>query len=234
MINKLKQYQLFENKEIEVFKFLENQGYCNENYLLKAENKKYLIRKFKLENDRKFEFQAQKLAHKNNIAAKPLILDEENGLMICEFLEGEHKNKLETQELGALARILLKLHRIELEKNPLRLDEVLNTRNKEIESAFSTLKTHKSEYVLCHNDLNPKNILFLNHGIKFIDWEFASVNDRYFDLAAVCVEFKLNLQEEACFLNAYFGNTLKVNKEKLNACKTLYRALVQEWFESRV
>ena len=100
MIDQLKQYRIFENKEIETFELLENQGYCNENYLLKAEDQKYLIRKFILENNRKLEFKVQKLAYEKNIAAKPILLDEENGLMICEFLEGSHKTVLDKHKIN--------------------------------------------------------------------------------------------------------------------------------------
>ena len=41
---------------------------------------------------------------------------------------------------------------------------------------------------LCHNDLNPENIIqYQGHGQLFaIDWEYASLGNRYFDLACVC------------------------------------------------
>jgi len=230
MIDQLKQYQIFENKEIEAFKLLENQGYCNENYLLKIENQKYLIRKFKLENDRKFEFKVQKLAYEKNIAAKPILLDEENGLMIGAFLEGNHKISLDKHDLIKLAQALRELHSIKLNVKPLNLEKILTSTSKEIEQAFVILEKYEVEEVLCHNDLNPQNILFTDE-VKLIDWEFASINDRYFDLASVCIEFDLDNKDETYFLEHYFNISEEIYKEKLSGYKAIYKALCKQWFE---
>jgi thiamine kinase-like enzyme len=230
MIEQLKQYKIFKNKEIEVFELLEDQGYCNENYLLKAEDQKYLIRKFKLENDRKFEFKVQKLAYEKNIAAKPMILDEKNGLMICEFLEGSHKIALEKHDLKKLAQLLRALHNIKLNIKPLDLEKVLTSKSKVIEEALTTLKKYEVEEVLCHNDLNFKNILFTDE-VKLIDWEYAGVNDRYFDLASVCVEFDLGSKDEMYFLEYYFDISEEIYMEKFSGYKAIYKALCAQWFE---
>ncbi|WP_415406338.1 choline/ethanolamine kinase family protein [Sulfurovum sp. CS9] len=230
MIDQLKQYQIFKNKEIETFTLLKNQGYCNENYLLKAEDKKYLIRKFKLQNDRKFEFKVQKLAYEKNIAAEPILLDDENGLMICEFLEGKHKIVLDKYDLKKLAQVLKELHSIKLNTMPLNLESALTSKSKEIKQAFVTLGKYEVEEVLCHNDLNPKNILFTDE-VKFIDWEFASVNDRYFDLASVCIEFDLDTKDETHFLEHYFAIREEIYMEKLSGYKAIYKALCAQWFE---
>lgn len=231
MIDQLKQYKLFENHEIEELRLLKNQGYCNENYLLKSEDKQYLIRKFKLQHDRKLEFKIQQLAYDKNIAAKPLLLDEVNGLMICEFLEGKHKSVLDEDDLQKLAQVLRNLHSIHLKSKPLNLQNALSSKSKEIQEAFVILEKYEVEEVLCHNDLNPQNILFTDE-VKFIDWEFANLVDRYFDLASVCVEFDLDNQAEKYFLAHYFNTDEEIYNEKLTAHKTIYKALCTQWFES--
>lgn len=231
MTDQLKQYRIFENKEIESFALLKGQGYCNENYLLQTEGKKYLIRKFKLQHDRKSEFKIQRLAYAKNIAARPILLDEENGLMIAEFLEGRHKTVLEKDDLKKLAQALRKLHSIKLKAKPLNLENILISKPKEIQQAFVTLEKYEVEEVLCHNDLNPKNILFTDE-VKFIDWEFASVNDRYFDLASLCIEFDLDNQDKKYFLEHYFKRGEEIYKEKLSGYKVIYKALYAQWFEA--
>jgi thiamine kinase-like enzyme len=67
--------------------------------------------------------------------------------------------------------------------------------------------------------------------VKFIDWEYAGVNDRYFDLACVCVEFSLDAQMQGLFLDFYFEDDGYV-VEKLEAYKVIYKALCEEWFKS--
>jgi thiamine kinase-like enzyme len=92
------------------------------------------------------------------------------------------------------------------------------------------LQKQKKELVLCHNDLHPQNILFSN-SIKLIDWEYAGVNDRYFDLASIIIEFKLSQRDEVIFLRSYFKRASKVNSQKLFAYKVIYKELWRLWFE---
>jgi thiamine kinase-like enzyme len=68
--------------------------------------------------------------------------------------------------------------------------------------------------------------------IKLIDWEYATINDRYFDLASICVEFELNRREENTFVEAYFRKRTKVDREKLDAYKLIYKALCLQWFDN--
>ena len=222
-------YPSFSSK-IENFSLLPTQGFCNDNYSFRMDNKTYLLRKFKEQTiDRKFEFKVQNLAYEQGIAAKAILLDEENGLMICEFLEGHHKAVLEEGDLQKLAKLLQQLHSIQINSEALNLEDEFNTQSEEIKEAFYIIKNAKVENVLCHNDLNPENILF-SKDVKLIDWEFASLNDKYFDLASLCVEFHLAEKEETYFLEAYFMTKEEIQRDKLNAYKTIYIALCKQWF----
>ena len=228
MINLLKTHSFFVTKTIESCILLENQGYCNENYLVVADGIKYIVRKLLRDDiDRTLEYSIQTSAYMVCIAAEPLVLDEKNNLMISEFLEGIHKSKLDKEDLNSLAYVLSKLHSIVCQETPITLE--IKNQSKEVVKALCTIEHYPKEYALCHNDLNPKNILFSNT-IYFIDWEYAGVNDIYFDLACICVEFKLNDKMQDLFLNFYFaGNSFVL--EKLEAYKTIYIALCKQWFE---
>ena len=126
-----------------------------------------------------------------------------------------------------LAETLKNLHGIEVSNEPIPIK--LEYKNDEVYQAFETLEQYPEEYVLCHNDLNPKNIFFTNDA-KLIDFEYAGVNDKYFDLACVCVEFALDNKIEKIFLDAYFES--RYYPKKLEAYKVVYKALVEEWFEN--
>lgn len=228
----LSKYSYFSGP-IENFSLLPIQGFCNENYSFMMDEKKYLLRKFKDQSiDRAVEFKVQNLAYEKNIAAKALILDKENGLMICEYLDGHHKDVLTRSDLKNIANVLKKLHSITFESTPLDLEDQFKEMSKDDIQAFETLKQYPVQYRLCHNDLNPKNILFLDD-VKLIDWEYAACNDRYFDLAAVSVEFKLSIQDENYFLENYFVSEKVFYIEKLNAYKTIYSTLCKQWFEEQ-
>jgi thiamine kinase-like enzyme len=211
---------------------LPKQGFSNENYSFMVTDTKYLLRKFKLQDrDRALEYKVQTLAYEEDMAAKPLHLDLIQGFMVCEYLEGKHHYVLTREDLSLFATQLQKLHTLSLKIDSLDLKSLVKSPTPKIQEAFLTLETLPKNAVLCHNDLNPKNCIFLNQTLKFIDWEFAAFNDCYFDLASVCVEFDLSFENEAYFLTNYF-NTQRYSQEKLEAYKVIYKALCVQWFEN--
>ena len=234
MINLLNSHPFFKNKDIASCTLLENQGYCNENYLLVASGVKYIVRKLLRDDiDRNFEWKVHTLAFKKGITAEPLVFDEKLGFMVFEFLEGEHrggtsKEPVLESELKLLAQALQKVHSIKIEARPIKLH--IKSKTKEVLQALEVVESYKKEYVLCHNDLNPQNILFFKN-VKFIDWEYAGVNDRYFDVACVCVEYGLDAKMQGLFLDFYFEKE-KLHEEKLTSYKLLYETLCEEWFKT--
>ena len=230
MIKKLENYTLFKNQKIVIFTKLKNQGYCNINYLLETQNQKYLIRDFRIKNDRELEYKSQNLAYKKNIAPKPILLDIKNSLMITEFIDGNHKTKLNRRELRELALTIKRVHKINIRQKPTSLKSHFNFKSKKAHLSFIKLKKYKKDLVLCHNDLHPQNILF-SKKIKLIDWEYSSVNDRYLDLASILTEFKFNSQYVNYFLKIYFGQKERVEVDKLLCYKVIYRELSKVWFK---
>jgi thiamine kinase-like enzyme len=60
------------------------------------------------------------------------------------------------------------------------------------------------EPVPCHNDLLSANFIRSRRGIRVVDWEYAGMNDRYFDLGNFAVNNELDAEGEAALLTAYF------------------------------
>jgi thiamine kinase-like enzyme len=60
------------------------------------------------------------------------------------------------------------------------------------------------EPVPCHNDLLAANFIRGRRGIRVVDWEYAGMNDRYFDLGNFAVNNELDAEGEAALLSAYF------------------------------
>ena len=97
--------------------------------------------------------------------------------------------------------------------------------------SLKKLKRFKKELVLTHHDLNPKNIIFTKNDIKIIDWEYAGVNDAFFDLASICVEFNLNEKKEKILLHYYLKKITLNHQKKLEYFKVIYKNLCTLWFE---
>jgi len=64
-----------------------------------------------------------------------------------------------------------------------------------------------ADWVACHNDLKPENIIYDGDRPWLVDWEAAFLNDRYLDLAVVANFVVRNDEEEAAYLYSYFGTT---------------------------
>ena len=243
-LNLLKTHNIFK-EELLSLEILKNQGFNNVSYLLKTTGKSYIIRVFKSNESvnisREFEFKTQKKAHKQKIAPKAIFLNSE--FMIYEYKKGIHKTKLKNSDIKNLAKQIKKLHKIktkaktyDLKSDLLNYKKMLkDKKSKKIISeslkSLKKLKKFKKELVLTHHDLNPKNIIFNKNKIKIIDWEYAGINDRFFDLAAVCIEFKLNKKEEELFLSYYLKKIDKNKYSKLKNFKTIYKNLCDLWFE---
>jgi predicted Ser/Thr protein kinase len=224
-------YPIFEKETLLSLTPFPKQGYCNLNYRLQTDRKLYHIRYFQHpEIDRALEYRFQLLASQKGIAAHPYLLDRDSNLMIGEHLHGEHRTELRHRELRMLASTLKKLHTLHPRGKALKPRRLIDGHSVKYSKMFRILSTYQEAPVLCHNDLNPGNILFDRDRVKLIDWEYAAINDRYFDLASVCVEFHLNRRDERLFIRSYFGDRHPRYRKKLDAYKFLYSILIAQWF----
>jgi thiamine kinase-like enzyme len=68
--------------------------------------------------------------------------------------------------------------------------------------------------VPCHNDLLNAN--FLDDGqVRIVDWEYAGMGDRFFDLANLSVNHDFGVDEDRLLLAAYFGEDLPADLASL-------------------
>jgi thiamine kinase-like enzyme len=59
--------------------------------------------------------------------------------------------------------------------------------------------------VPCHNDLLPANFLYDGDRVRIVDWEYAGMGDRFFDLGNLAVNNEFGSDEEERLIAAYFG-----------------------------
>ena len=67
----------------------------------------------------------------------------------------------------------------------------------------------------CHNDLLNANFIRSPAGIRIVDWEYAGMGDRFFDLANFSVNHELSEAESDALLDAYFGQVTDETREHL-------------------
>lgn len=101
---------------------------------------------------------------------------------------------------------IAELERLHLDHSP-SLDRIIDhTKNFLTSEEYQSLDT-----VLCHTDLNPRNILTARGDYFAIDWETACTGSALIDAASVSVEFDLNEDEEKALLHALKGDSPNKN-----------------------
>jgi thiamine kinase-like enzyme len=63
----------------------------------------------------------------------------------------------------------------------------------------------ESEPCLCHNDLLNANFIDDGERLRIVDWEYAGMGDRFFDLANFAINHELDEAARTALVEAYFG-----------------------------
>lgn len=176
--------------------------------------------------DRAAEKAAGELAARAGVGPAVVALFEDPPCLITEFVVGEPMQAEELREAGALAEAaaaMRALHacdeRLPVAFSSFRIVETyaarMADRGAEVPSSYewATAAAHRIEATLvgpehepvpCHNDLLSANFIRSPRGLQLIDWEYAGMGDRYFDLGNFAVNNELDEGQEAELLAAYF------------------------------
>lgn len=73
----------------------------------------------------------------------------------------------------------------------------------------------------CHNDLLNENFLQDNGRLYILDWEYAGMGDRYFDLANLSVNHDFSDEEDQLLLNYYFGEVSDKHRAHLKVMRII-------------
>jgi thiamine kinase-like enzyme len=85
---------------------------------------------------------------------------------------------------------------------------------KEIADAIELRRGREPERP-CHNDLLNANFIDQGDRLRIVDWEYAGMGDRFFDLANFSVNHELGEGENEALLAAYFGEARPADAESL-------------------
>ena len=183
-----------------------------------------------LKKQRASEFQILNFLKTKTQNQKILYNDFDRGILIREFHEGKeisYSDIRRKENLISLGKEIKKVHEIKIDnvainnfgnaienyrdilQNKIKNNCYLNQGFK----IFDSLSCEKEQIIFSHNDLNRQNILF-NKKYFFIDWEYASANSPYFDLASIISSYDLNDKETDYLLCGYSKNFL-LDQEKL-------------------
>ena len=149
-----------------------------------------------------------------------LFSDLSSGILVWRYIEGiefsldEDSNKVFLKTLGAE---LKKIHDIDLPKSKKKyfsndINFYRNLLNKVPENIilhrgfdlYDKLN-NSDDYVFSHNDLNKTNLLWRDR-LFFLDWEYSSFNNPFFDIASISNAYNLSKVDRAILWKAYTNN----------------------------
>ncbi|MEX1104753.1 MAG: choline kinase family protein [Ilumatobacteraceae bacterium] len=96
--------------------------------------------------------------------------------------------------------------------------ERLHQHSRRIEAAFAAAP---SAPVACHNDLLPANVLVGDDRVWLLDYEYAGMNDAFFDLANLSVNSSLGDADDERLLRLYFGDVSASRWARLQLMKCM-------------
>jgi thiamine kinase-like enzyme len=94
----------------------------------------------------------------------------------------------------------------------------LHAISQRIEAAFAE---SPDGLVPCHNDLLPGNVLFAADRTWLLDFEYAGMNDRSFDLANLSINCGLDASADHRLLALYYGEVTARSRARLMAMKVM-------------
>jgi thiamine kinase-like enzyme len=206
-------------------------GITNRNVRVRAGGRDYVIRLPGRETellgiDREAEFQATEAAARIGVGPEVAIFLPDEGILVTRWIEGHTLADQELREPDVLSdvaeslrtvhkgprlrarfspfRLVERYHEAALERGVAREDdyERAHAIATEIEGLMSG-PDHAP--VPCHNDLLPANLVFDGERVRLVDWEYAGMGDRFFDLGSLSVHAGFDEGDDEWLLTSYFG-----------------------------
>ena len=241
------------SQEEEVLSVEQLGGMTNQNYLVKTTNKQYIVKFFGKGTEKLINRQDEKynleLLKDLDLDVKNYLFDIEAGIKVNEYIESAitlDSTSIKTK-FDKIAPILQTIHASgkelrgefapfeEIKKYESLIEEQIPYANYEsvrnevfsLEKRLADLGVDRKS---CHIDLVPENFIESPQGrLYLIDWEYSSMNDPMWDLAALFLESEFTRQEEEDFLSHYESEQTPVSREKIAIYKILQDAIWSLW-----
>jgi thiamine kinase-like enzyme len=205
-------------------------GITNRNYRLRAGGADYVLRMPGKDTellgiDRQAECRATEIAARAGVAPEVAAWLPEVGCLVTRFVPGAPVGTERLREPAVLAEVAARLRAIHTGPplptafSAFRVVEAYRdsalARGASVPAAYDdalalarriepALSGPGHEPVPCHNDLLCANFIAQGERIWIVDWEYAGMGDRWFDLANLSINNEFGDEDDAHLLQAYF------------------------------
>ena len=219
-------------------------GLTNRSWLVTTDKSRFVVRlsdasAHELQIDRDSEAVVLQVVARAGIGPEVIRCDPRHGVLVTRYL-GPTWSERDAQDLDNIDRLgelLRRLHELEVPAGVRTVDLALTAEGyvrtlleRGTHSALTSAELREradrtarelskdSIVCLCHNDVHHLNVVGTDP-VRLIDWEYAGVGERLFDLASVCVYHRYRKAQRERLLSAYAAASDAVNWQRLElAC----------------
>jgi len=222
-------------------------GITNHNHRVTLDGESFVVRApgqntHLLGIDRRLEEQAARQAALLGVGPEVVAFVEPDGALVTRFLEGTtpSADALGTEPLvGEVAALLRVVHdgpaidgRFDWFRVPEAYAATARAHAVALPPAYdramavaarvrAALASSQVPERSCHNDLLAANFLQTSDGLRLVDWEYAGMNDPYFDLGNFAVNNDLAPEGEVALIEGYFGGVTPERLARLQLMKVI-------------
>ena len=206
-------------------------GITNRNLRARMRGRDYVIRMAGKDTrllgiDRTAEHQASVAAARVGVGPEVALFLPEASVLVTRFIEGLPLTAAELSDpdvLSDVAESLKTVHRgprLRQRFSPFRIVESYKATAEEhgvtVDERYDEVHALSGEIeaalvgpdhapVLCHNDLLPANLIHDGERVRIVDWEYAGMGDRFFDLGNLSINAGFDEGDDEWLLTAYFN-----------------------------
>jgi thiamine kinase-like enzyme len=208
-------------------------GAINRSYYLGDDPNEFMVKEFLGESslciDRQERFELQLILWKKKLAPKPIYLSSDTGIYVEQWIK-QHTSQLllvfDDRHINTLATALTRVHKSKIKAKlidlPKQWHQYLTTLvspslclvkevTTETEKWITGIELASHDQVFCHNDLAWAHLCVPTKII--LDWEYAGIGNRYFDILSCAKVNSLNIQQHDLLLTAYAKqNNIPINE----------------------
>ena len=230
-------------------------GLTNRNLLVDVDGERYVLRlsgqdTHLLEIDRHTERDANRRAAELGLAPEVTAFIEPEGYLVTRFVAGRAMSASELSDPAALERVAAMLrtfhesgslpttfdafvvpglHRDAAEARGVSIPDSYWATAAIVDAIAAAFAAAPEPRRPCHNDLFNLNFLRDGEQIWLLDWEYAGMNDRYFDLGNFAINNALAAEAEETLVEAYFGAVTPSHLARLRLMKIVSDAREATW-----
>lgn len=185
-------------------------------------------------------------AHRAGLAPCPRYRNPDIGSLVCDYLVHEAPPQMDWTAVGELLRNIHALphrhHRLDLPERMLSYTRLLEHRDiaagvdypdcrDRVIALLDAHPTAANDLVLCHNDLLAANRLYSGGRLWALDWEYAAMGNRWYDIAVAIHGDELGDNDARDLLAAYLAREpYDEELERVAALGCVYRYIELLWY----